>query len=180
MARKIFGGIALLFALVSSAWGLSSTSAVIVTPPQLSWKELNVEQKKILAPLVREWDQMENYRRKKWLGIAERYPKLPFEARQRVDKRMQQWATMSPQQRHKIRRDYEAFSKLPPEKKAAIHEKWQRYSNLPEEEKKRYKRGEKVIAPPPSEKTDAVMETKPLSASEATTETGRAATAAQR
>jgi hypothetical protein len=40
---------------------------------QPSWSELNPDQKRILAPLSGDWDKMEGFRRKKWLGIAQRY-----------------------------------------------------------------------------------------------------------
>ena len=150
MARFL-RGIALLLALASPAWALAPTPAVIATPPQPQWKELSLEQQKVLAPLVRDWDQMENFRRKKWLGIAGRYQKMKPQAQQLVQKRMQQWAAMTPEQRAKVRSDYKAFSQLPPEKKAEIHKKWQSYSNLPAEDKARLKRGEKpapkVVAP---------------------------------
>ncbi len=148
MARRLFGVIAFALVLVSPAWGLASASAVIATPPQPSWKELSVEQQRILAPLSRDWDQMEHYRRKKWLGIAARYPKMNPEAQQRIQKRMQQWAAMSPEQRAKVRNDYKAFKQLPPEKKAVIKKKWQSYSELPEEEKARLKRGGKSAIKP--------------------------------
>ena len=42
-------------------------------PPQPKWTELTVQQKTILSPLSSEWDAMEAYRRKKWLGIALRF-----------------------------------------------------------------------------------------------------------
>lgn len=143
MARRFLGVIAFALVLASPAWGLAPASAVIATPPQPGWKQLSAEQRGILAPLSRDWDQMEHYRRKKWLGIAARYPKMNPEAQQRIQKRMQQWAAMSPEQRAKVRSDYKAFKQLPPEKKAVIQKKWQSYSELPEEEKARLKRGGK-------------------------------------
>lgn len=173
MARRLLGGIALLLALGAPAWAQAPSSAVMTTPPQPIWKDLGVEQRKILAPLSRDWDRMENYRRKKWLGIAERYPKMRPEAQQRVDKRMRDWAAMSPEQRAKIRRDYKAFSQLPPERKAAIQKKWQDYSKLPEEEKKRLKRGEKRSAVKPESDVEGKPSTTALPV-ETTPETGSA------
>ncbi len=159
MARQFLGGVALFLALASPVWALGPTAAVIATPPQPVWKDLSPEQKKILAPLSVDWDQMENFRRKKWLGIAKRYPAMKPDAQQRIDKRMRQWMTMTPEQRARIRDDYKAFSQLPPERKAALQKKWRDYSKLSEEEKKRLKRGEKP-APKPvlSEERESVRE----------------------
>ncbi|OQA34082.1 MAG: hypothetical protein BWY57_00768 [Betaproteobacteria bacterium ADurb.Bin341] len=148
MARRFLGLAALILFLVSPAWGLPPASAVVATPPQPAWKQLSSDQRRILAPLSKDWDQMEHFRRKKWLGIAARYPKMDPEAQQRIQKRMQQWAAMSPEQRAKVRSDYKAFSQLPPEKKAILQKKWQTYSKLPEEEKARLKRGGKSAVKP--------------------------------
>lgn len=152
MDRRFLGGVVLLLVLSFPVWAAPPLPAVIAVPAQPAWKDLDSEQKRILAPLLSDWDQMENFRRKKWLGIAERYPKMKPEAQRRVDGRMQQWASMTPEQRAKIRSDYKAFSQLPPEKKAVIHKKWRDYSSFSEEEKARLKRGESAT---PVVKTDA-------------------------
>ena len=41
------------------------TTAVIGTPPQAAWAQLSAQQKVILAPLAKEWDSLENIRKKK-------------------------------------------------------------------------------------------------------------------
>lgn len=156
MARRFLGGVVLLLVLSFPVRAAPPLPAVIAVPTQPAWKDLNSEQKRVLAPLLSDWDQMENFRRKKWLGIAERYPKMKPEAQRRVDERMRQWVGMTPEQRAKVRSDYKAFSQLPPEKKAAIQKKWLDYSSLSEEEKVRLKRGEfPVKAAVPVVKTDA-------------------------
>ena len=38
------------------------------------WEQLNPQQKEVLAPLAQEWNGMDAAKRKKWLGIAKRYP----------------------------------------------------------------------------------------------------------
>jgi len=127
-------------------------TAVLATPPQPAWKALTVNQRTILAPLAGDWDQMENFRKKKWLGIADRYPRMSAEEQQRMQQRMREWAALTPEQRAKIRSSYKDYQKLTPEQKAAVEKKWQRYSNLPDEEKARLKEGKKPApsAPPPA------------------------------
>ena len=69
-----FAATALAFALTThSAWCATPSPSLIATPPQPKWTELTVQQRVVLAPLSDEWDSMEYYRQKKWLGIALRF-----------------------------------------------------------------------------------------------------------
>jgi hypothetical protein len=129
-----------LFAVVAVALGfVFFPPAHAVVPPlkQPAWVELNAEQKEILAPLAREWDQFEHSRRKKWLGIAERYPAMKSEEQSRVQRRMVEWVRLSPEERKLAREKYKNLSKAPPEHKESIMQKWQEYKDLPEEQKQR-------------------------------------------
>ena len=152
MAKKrLAAGIALCATLLAPAWADPPTTAIIGTPPQPTWNQLNVDQRVVLSPLGNEWDKMEHVRRKKWLLIAERFPTLKPEEQRRVQDRMREWVLMTPQQRTKVRDGYKEFNQLPPEQKQAVKQKWETYSSLPEEEKARIKQGSKATkaAPPP-------------------------------
>jgi hypothetical protein len=108
--------------------------------PQLrqpAWAELTAEQKQILAPLAQDWDKLEGYRRKKWLGIAQRYPSMSPDEQARLQRRMKDWAALTPEQRRKVREQYKVLQKAPPEHREAVKQKWQEYKELPEDEKKR-------------------------------------------
>lgn len=107
---------------------------VVATPPQPAWGALSAEQRTILAPLAGEWDRMENYRRKKWLGIANRFQTMSPERQQRLQERMRKWAALTPAERLAARKKYR---ELDPEQKAAMQQKWREYEQLPEEEKRR-------------------------------------------
>lgn len=113
------------------------TTAVIGTPPQPAWAQLNTQQKAILAPLAKDWDSLENIRKKKWLGIAERYPAMKQDDQQRMQDRMREWVGLSPTERSKVRDTYKDFKQLPAEQKQVVKQKWQAYSNLPPEERQR-------------------------------------------
>jgi hypothetical protein len=129
-----------LFAVVAVALGLALLQpAHAVVPPlkQPAWVELSPEQKEILAPLAREWDQFEYSGRKKWLGVAERYPAMKSEEQARVQRRMVEWVRLSPEERKLAREKYKNLNKAPPEHKENIMQKWQEYKDLPEEEKQR-------------------------------------------
>ena len=114
---------------------LASFAYAAAEKKQPAWGELNGEQRQILAPLESDWDQMEPQRKKKWVGIAKRYPKMKNDPQQRVQQQMQAWAKLTPAERRDARERYQKLSKLPPEQKKVVSKKWQEYQQLPEEQK---------------------------------------------
>lgn len=129
--RACFTGLILAFSL------LSPVQAAVPELGQPAWAELSLEQKQILSPLSRDWDKMEAARKKKWLGIAKRYPTMKPREQARVQRRMQDWVSLTPEQRTQARTQYKSLKTAPPEHKAAIRKKWDQYKELPDEEKKR-------------------------------------------
>ena len=99
------------------------------------WAELNAEQQKILAPLKAEWESLEPERRRKWVGVAKRYPKMTVQGQERVQRRMQVWANLTPDQRRQARETYKQIVKAPPEKRAKLRQQWAEYQALPERER---------------------------------------------
>lgn len=138
MARARFG---LIFAV--ALWLASPASHAVTAHspplPQPAWAQLNAEQKRVLAPLAGEWDKMEGFSRKKWLGIAQRYPSLSPDEQARIQRRMTDWAKLTPEERKRAREKYQSLQKAPPEKKEAVKLKWEQYNELPESEKNRLK-----------------------------------------
>ncbi|MEO8411598.1 MAG: DUF3106 domain-containing protein, partial [Propionivibrio sp.] len=101
------------------------------------WSELTVPQKIILAPLADDWDSLESYRQKKWLGIAARFLSMaPLEQR-RIQGQMQAWGKMTPDERELARRNFLTTNQLPDEKKQALRQKWLEYSKLSAAEKEK-------------------------------------------
>jgi hypothetical protein len=152
--RRLLGGVILCFALTTVIAVEPPTTAVIGTPPQPSWSQLKPQQKDILAPLSGDWDKMDSIHRKKWLGIADRYPGMKAEERQRMQDRMREWAGLSPEQRAKVRSSYKDFNQLPAEQKQLIKQKWDAYTNLSPEQQQRLREGgksSKLLTPPSSE-----------------------------
>ncbi len=145
MARARFGLI-----LAVALWLAAPLSHAVVVPPlsQPSWAQLTAEQKRVLAPLAGEWDKMEGFRRKKWLGIAQRYTSLTPDEQARIQRRMTDWAKLTPDERKRARDQYMSLQNAPPEKKEAVKQKWQEYKELPESEKARLK-AEAVKKPTP-------------------------------
>jgi hypothetical protein len=173
--RRYIGGVILGLALAGPLAAEPPTTAIIGTPPQPGWSLLSTPQKAILAPLAAEWDKLDNIGRKKWLGIAERYPAMKPEEQRRVQDRMREWANLTPEQRAKVRDTYKEFNQLPSEQKQTVKQKWEAYSNLPHEEKQRVRqegKSSQLLTPPP------VVEPAPAAQEQVTTDT-EAAPAAQ-
>jgi len=94
-------------------------------PP--AWSELAPEQQKILAPLSNEWNALDATRRKQWIGVATRYPKMTPKGQERVQKRMVEWASLTPEQRRAARERYQQIRRLPTEKRRQIYRQWRAY-----------------------------------------------------
>ena len=129
------------FTFAIALWLVAQICQAAIVPPlaQPSWKELSSEQQRILAPLSGEWDKLEGFRRKKWLGIAQRYQSLSPDEQVRMQRRMTAWAKLTPEERKRARDQFLSLQKESPEKKEAVKQKWEAYKDLPEAEKARLK-----------------------------------------
>ena len=168
--RRYIGGIILCLALTAPVAAQPPTTVVIGTPPQPGWSLLSTQQQSILAPLAAEWDKLDNIRRKKWLGIAERYPAMKPEEQRRMQDRMREWASLTPEQRAKARDSYKEFNQLPLEQKQAVKQKWEAYSSLPPEEQQRIRqegKSSQLLAPSATEPLPATQETEATTAENA-------------
>jgi len=92
-----------------------------------AWTALTPAQQQVLAPLVGEWHEMDTTRRKKWVAIANRYPKMKPQEQQRLQKRMKKWAALTPEQRRVAREQYQSVKKLPTAKRKDVRQQWQEY-----------------------------------------------------
>ena len=92
---------------------------------QPDWPQLTPEQQQILAPLSSDWKNLDDPRRKKWLLLAKRYPKMKPEEQRRLRTQMQDWIKLTPEQRRVARENYKKLAKQPPEKREAVKQKWQ-------------------------------------------------------
>lgn len=126
-------------AAVILACALLPAQAVVnpIKPP--AWAELSSEQKTVLSPLAGDWDQMEFWRRGKWLDIAQRYNAMGPEEQRRIQDRMRAWAKLTAEQRKAARARFENVQKATPEQREALKQMWAEYEALPDEEKQRLK-----------------------------------------
>ncbi|MDP2792941.1 MAG: DUF3106 domain-containing protein [Sulfurisoma sp.] len=136
MARAFLAVVSITLSLLLP---LPANAVVSTLTQQPSWGELTPQQKQILAPLAGEWDKLEAWRRKKWVGIAQRYPAMKPEEQARIQRRMKDWVKLTPEQRTAVREQYRDVRKATPEQKEVLKQKWQEYKELPEDEKTRLK-----------------------------------------
>lgn len=91
---------------------------------QITWAQLNEDQKKVLAPLAGEWDTLRPWQREKMLDVARDYPKMDTKKQERIKKRLNSWSRMTPYERENARQRYQQFYNLSPEKKDELRKKW--------------------------------------------------------
>lgn len=157
--QQLILGLLLAFAgtLPPPATAALPTGAAVAPLVQPTWAELSEAQKTILAPLEKEWDQLELQRRIKWIGIADRYPSMLEAEQERIKKQMLSWALLTPEERKIAREKYKNLKQATPEKKEDIKQKWTEYLELSEEKKQLLK--EKAVEKKPLAKAPV----KPLS-----------------
>jgi hypothetical protein len=110
-----------------------------------AWAQLTADLQMILAPLKDDWANLDTDRRRKWVGIAKRYPTMQPKEQERVQRRMQRWAALTPQQRQQARENYKRIAKQRAEKRnQKLAERWAEYQALPEHE-----RAERLAPPEP-------------------------------
>ena len=98
-----------------------------------TWSSLSEDQRSVLAPLEEDWSSLNLNRQKKWVEVANLYPKMEEADRITLQSRKSAWAGLSTKERQRARDNYLRTLKISPEKKAAA---WENYQQLSDEEKK--------------------------------------------
>jgi hypothetical protein len=166
MAQEALGALTRACAAALALAALAAPGALAAEPAKakrLAWAELTAEQQQVLAPLKPSWDTLEPQNRRKWIGVAKRYPKMTPVGQKRVQTRMEKWANLSPEQRRVARERYKSIGKLPPEKRQTLRQQWAEYQALPPHER-RMLDAPAVEARPAERKRRPQTETQPSSA----------------
>jgi len=121
------------------AAGHGKTTGIPEKKPDGTWESLKPGQQKILAPLEDDWDYMLPDSRKKWIQVANLYPKMSETDQQRLQARMNGWSKLTQKERRLARENYLSSLKFPAEKKA---EAWSAYQKLSDEQKKKLAQAE--------------------------------------
>lgn len=99
----------------------------------LTWAELTPPQQAALAPLRQHWSGIDGNRKYKWVQVAQRFPGMPAEERQRVQARMAEWASMTPSERGRARQNFQELRNLPTQDRHAL---WEAYRALPDDQRR--------------------------------------------
>ena len=95
------------------------------------WSELSPQQQHVLGPLAADWENLDTTRRKKWVTIANRYPKMQPDEQMRLQNRMQAWATLTPAERREARENYKTLRQLPRPPRGELRQKWDQHKQAP-------------------------------------------------
>ena len=98
-----------------------------------AWSSLTTQQQEVLAPLRRDWPNIDSTRQQKWLEIAARMPSMQPEERQRIQDRMREWARMTPEERGRARVQFQEARQISPQERQA---RWDAYMALPADERR--------------------------------------------
>ncbi len=123
-------GLAVPMAALAQTRATPALAAPSAGPP---WSSLTSAQRAALAPLERDWPNMDANRKQKWLDIAARLPTMPPDERQRIQQRMTEWARMTPQERGRARLQFQQARQISPQQRQA---RWDAYMALPPEERR--------------------------------------------
>lgn len=129
---------ALLAIALSLIFASSSVLAAGPKKKQPSWDELSREQQQVLAPLAPDWNNFSARRKRKWLGIAERYPVMEPLEQAKVQRKMRPWSKLTPEQRRAARKRFKKLQELATQKQQSLSEKWEEYRRIPEAERKQF------------------------------------------
>lgn len=145
--RSTFAVLALAFSALSlpTAFAQTTTNSQgksVAAPEKKqdgTWESLKPGQQKTLAPLEDDWDYMLPDSRKKWIQVANLYPKMSEADQNRLQSRMTSWSNLSQKDRRIARENYLSSLKFPAEKKA---EAWSAYQKLSAEQKNKLAQAE--------------------------------------
>jgi len=98
-----------------------------------TWTQLSPQQREALAPLASHWTTIPADRKRKWLEIADKYPQLSPEGKERLHARMAEFIKLTPEQRRTARENFQRAYELPIESRESAV---QQYQALPDDKKK--------------------------------------------
>lgn len=136
-----------LLAVPVGAQERASAPRIAAAPGGPAWSALTPAQQQALAPLQREWPNIDGNRKAKWLDVAARFPSLPEAERARIQERMADWSRLSPAERGQARLQFQESRQFAAEDRQA---RWEAYRALPEEDRiELAKRAKPVPKAPP-------------------------------
>jgi len=118
---------------VKPAQRLKPVAPSALSTPPAAWSGLTPKQQALLAPLERDWPEISDTQRSKWLSATPTLATMSGEEIKRVHDRIRDWTRLSGSERLNARIGFQVTRQLTPEQRQA---RWEAYQALPEEERK--------------------------------------------
>jgi hypothetical protein len=99
---------------------------------------LNHTQQRSLQPLAATWDTLSEGHRRKWIALAQNYPRLAAPEQEKLHTRMAEWAALKPKEREQARLNFAQTKQLAPSERTA---NWDAYQALSTEEREKLASG---------------------------------------
>lgn len=122
----LLAGLPAIGASDARAQSQNQKKSEVAKPARPLWSELSPQQQHVLGPLAADWENLDTTRRKKWVTIANRYPKMKPDAQERLQTRMQAWAKLSQEERRLARENYRSLKSLPDPQRQEISQRWRK------------------------------------------------------
>jgi hypothetical protein len=103
-----------------------------LSAPPADWSALTPKQQALLAPLERDWADIADSQRSKWLSATPTLATMSGEEIKRVHDRMRDWTRLSASERVNARIGFQVARQLTAEQRQA---RWEAYQALPPEER---------------------------------------------
>lgn len=98
------------------------------------WSDLTPAQQEILAPFSDEWNGWPVERKRHWVALANKFPRMSPADRAKARERIKDWAALSPREREQARLNFRIAKAIPPEQRSAD---WLAYQALTPEQQAR-------------------------------------------
>jgi hypothetical protein len=108
------------------------TPGALSVPPA-TWSALTPKQQVLLAPLERDWPEISDAQRSKWLSATPTLATMSGEEIKRVHDRIRDWTLLSGSERLNARISFQVSRQLTPEQRQA---RWEAYQALPADERR--------------------------------------------
>jgi hypothetical protein len=92
--------------------------------PPVAWSKVPDAEKKVLAPLEKEWKDLPGHQHRKLIGAAKTYPKLKPIEQERFQERLRGWSSLTPAQRNTAREKFQSLNSLTPDKQQELKARW--------------------------------------------------------
>lgn len=134
VSRLLLAAAVVLLAASPALMPSPAAAQVAAAQQTRAWQSLSAQQQQALAPLEKNWTQIDPARQQKWLDVANRFQKLDVEERERIQRRMADWAAMTPAERGRARVNYQELRQQTDAEER--QSRWQAYQALPETQRR--------------------------------------------